>query len=358
MAGKKPRYAAAIAVLATGLLCGCATPNLQPFADQTARLAEAVSGEQRQIALKFEQVIELYDEACKKAKRNKQDTLPCKQKQEREVQAGDYAESRRIVDGLLEKAVLYAATLAELAKAGETGGQAAQTLVGTVKQFGSLVGVGGTAVTTSVAATLEKIATAVTRVQAQRSLVEATEAAQPAIAAVADGIRELHAPSDKIAGVLHADEKDVLLTLTGEDVVGLFHDAAAGREALSQRLRGLEVATSGRCADPGADKAKCTQLQAALRSADDLGRLLEQLRPEYQAYEARRTAALRWRADRKENLAAIARATGAWKAEHARAADALKRCGGLNAYRCAEVDAASLKTLVDQINEIRSERGR
>jgi hypothetical protein len=347
--------------LACACLVGCATPNLQPFAEQTTRLAEAVSGEQRQIVLKFEQVIELYDEACKKAnraspKRDAQPPLACRQKQQREADAASYAESRRIIDGLLEKAVQYSASVAELANAGETGGQAAQSLLGSVKQFGSLVGVGGTAITGTVAATLEKVATAVTRVQAQGSLADATAAAQEAIATVADGVRDLHAPSDRIAGVLYADEKDVLLTLAGEDVVGLFHDAAAGREAVSQRLRGAELASLGRCGETGAERAKCAELQAAFRNAEDLGKLLDHLRPEYQSYETRRAAALRWRADRKENLAAIAKATGAWKAEHARVAEALKRCGGLGAYRCATIDAASLKMVVDQINEIRSKR--
>jgi hypothetical protein len=67
---------------------------------------------------------------------------------------------------------------------------------------------------------------------------------------------------------------------------------------------------------------------------------------------------MRWRVERKENLAAIARATSAWKAEHARVAEALKRCGGLAAYRCATIDAGSLRMVVDQINEIRSQKER
>ncbi len=345
--------------LALALVCaclaGCATPNLQPFAEQTSRLAQAVAGEQRQIALKYEQVIELYDEACKQAGRGPkppaESPRSCQQKQLREGEAKNYAESRRIVDGLMEKSVLYAASLAALAQAGETGAEAAQSLLGTVKQLGTLVGVGGTAVTGSVAVTLEKIAEAVTRIQAQRSLAEATAAAQEAIATVADGVRDLHAPSDAIAGVLSRDERDALLAITGEGVVALFREAAAGRQAVSEQLSG-ELESVGRCSEPGADRAKC----AAFRSAEGFGKLLDQLRPDYQSYEARRVASVRWRAHRKENLAAIAKATAAWKAEHARVADALKRCGGLNAWRCATVDAASLKMIVDQINEIRSEK--
>ena len=353
--------------IAIALLAGCATPDLRPFAGQTARLAEAVAGEQREITLKFERVIDLNDEACKKEKRAaagpdapKPPPTPisCSQKDQREKDAASYAESRRIIDGLLEKSVDYATTLAQLAQAGETGGEAAQSLLASVKQFGNLVGVGGTAVTSTVATALEKISTAVTRVQAQRSLAEATAAAQGAIDAVADGIRDLHAPTDRIAGVLQRDELSALLTLAGADLVGLFQDASLGREAVSRRLNGPEMAELLKCGATGSDKAKCTQLQNSLRSAEELGRLLDQLRPEYQAYEAGRVAVIRWRADRKESLAAISKAMEAWKAEHGRVAEVLRRCGGLRAANCVQLDAASLSKAINQINEIRSQKDR
>lgn len=350
---------AVLPALTFALLAGCATPDLRPFADETARLATAVSGEQRQIALKFDQVVALYDEACTKRSRAApaQPPLSCRLKAERERQAADYAESRRVIDGVLEKSVAYAGALAELAAAGESGGDAAQSLLGSLKQLGGLVGVGGTAVSASVAAALEKIATAVTRVQAQRSLAAAAAAAQPAIVTVAEGIRELHAPSARLAASLHADELDANLTLAGEDLVGLFHDAAAGLDGLGRRLHALQLAAVASCGQDG-DKAKCAQLPEALRNAESLGRVLDHLRPQYEAYQARRAAALRWRADRRDNLAAIARAAGAWQAEHANAAEALARCGGLMALRCMRVDAATLRAAVDQINEIRAERGR
>jgi hypothetical protein len=261
-----------------------------------------------------------------------------------------------VIDGVLEKSVLYSTALAELAAAGETGGEAAQSLLGSLKQFGSLVGVGGTAVSETVANTLGKISTAVTRVQAQKSLADATAAAQPAIVIIADGIRELHAAGDKFAGGLHSDELDALLTIAGEDRVGLFQDAALGINGLGQRLHGLELANFAKCGQ-GADRAKCSELPEVLRNAETLSRVLDQLRPGYEAYQTKRAAALRWRAERSENLTAVARAAVAWQAEHAKAAEVLARCGGLNVYRCARLDAATLKAAVDQINEIRSARG-
>jgi hypothetical protein len=356
---------AALAI-AIALLAGCATPDLRPFAEQTARLAEAVAGEQRQIALKYVRVIDLNDEACAKEKRaaarlaepKPETPISCTQKEKREKNAASYAESRRIIDGLLEKSVDYAATLAQLAQAGETGGEAAQSLLASVRQFGNLVGVGGPVITTTVATALEKISTAVTRVQAQNSLAEATAAAQGAIDAVADGIRDMHAPIGGIADTLQHDEKSLLQTLAGDDLVGLFRDATLGREAVSRRLNGPEMTELLKCGATGSDKGKCAQLQNSLRNAEELGRLLDQLRPEYEAFVTGSAAAKRWRADRDENLAAIAKATQVWKAEHARVAGALKRCGGLNAVRCVQVDAASLKVVVDQINEIRSQKDR
>jgi hypothetical protein len=356
-----PKLAALLA-LATALLAGCATPDLQPFADETARLAGAVAEEQRQIALQFERVIELNEQACGKEKAAARlpdppeppKTSACAVKEQREKDAEGYGESRRIIDGVLDKAVGYASSLAQLAAAGETGGQAAQSLLTSVREFGSLVGVGGAAITPAIADTLGKISTAVTRVQAQRSLAEATKTAQEPINVVADGVREMHAPSDRIAQVLYNDEQVLLLKLAGPDLIGLFQDAALNREAMiARRLRAPVIADLLGCRGE-----RCKDLQGALSNADQLGRLLEQLRPGYEAYETSRAALGRWRADRKANLGAIARAMDAWKAEHARVAQALERCGGLNAVRCARIDAASLRKAVDRINEIRMLRSR
>lgn len=114
---------------------------------------------------------------------------------------------------------------------------------------------------------------------------------------------------------------------------------------------GPETSAQGRKRDAA---SPCDALRADLRGAEELGRLLEQLRPQYEAYTARRAAAARWRAERKENYLMVGRAAQAWKAEHARAAEYLQRCGGLRAVRCATLDASTLRSVIDQIDEIRA----
>ena len=167
----------------------------------------------------------------------------------------------------------------------------------------------------------------------------------------------MHAPSERIAQVLFNDEQVALLRLAGPDVIGLFKDAALNRETMiAQRLKVPVIAELLRCDDR--QSGRCRDLAGAVSRADELGRLIEQLRPGYEAYEAARADLLRWRAERRENMGAIARAMDAWKSEHARVADALRRCGGLSALRCARIDAASLRKAVDEINEIRSLRSR
>jgi hypothetical protein len=86
---KGASFAECGALLAFGLLGGCATPDLQPFAEQTARLATAVSGEQREIALKLEEVIQLYGEACRQRDERK------KQVARLPVRASDARDSER-----------------------------------------------------------------------------------------------------------------------------------------------------------------------------------------------------------------------------------------------------------------------
>ena len=362
---KRVRLLRAALLTVAGLMAGCATPNLQPFAEQTARLAGAVSGEHTQIALRLDHVIELSAEACARSKRAARadgGQVACSQTNQRRSDAKAFAESRRIIDSFFEKAVNYASTLAALAAAGETGGAAAQSLLSTVREFGTVIGVGGMAATAGVATILEKVAVAATRVQAQNSLEEAMAAAQPAVDALADGIRDISSANDRILDALHSDEKDALLTIAGVDVVGLFQDASTSREIVSSRLRERRAALAELrgCGAPQASSAgdPCAPLLAELRNAEELGRLLDHLRPEYDGYTTRRNAALKWRAERRENSAGIVKATAAWKAEHARVVEWLRRCGGTQAHHCVEVNVATLKVVIDTIEDIRSERSR
>ena len=348
------------AAAATGI-AGCATPNLQPFGEQTARLADAISGEQRQITLKFERVIDLYGEACKQALRRFQGAgqpEDCKTRDDRDAKRKMFENSREAIDGLLEKAVGYATTLVDLANAGESGAQAAKSLGDTLGKFSSLAGLGGELVGGALRTVLEDVAKQVTRVQAQNSLSEATAAADPAITSIANGIVQIRVLEETVVRALYQDETAVARTLAGDELIGLFRDALASREKVNQRLR----SDAGRLAElndcgtapPDERKELCNKLQGNLRNVEDLSRLLDLMRPEYEAYNAKHDAAVRWRAERRENLQSIAKAAAAWKSEHARVADQLRRCGGLRAVRCAELDAVSLKVLVNQINEIRS----
>jgi hypothetical protein len=341
--------------LAAACIAGCATPNLKPFAEQTARLAQAVAGEQREVSLKFAQVIDLYKEACAKLSAQGRGKTECAGAATRTSQRAAFDVSRSVVDSLLQRASTYADALAELSKAGETGSDAAQSLLGTVKQFGNVIGIAGT-VTTAAANALQNIAQAVTRLQAQKSLAEAAEKAREAVTALADGVVTIFNDANSLAIPLYTDEYDLLAVVAGEDLVGLLQDAKAGQDAVGQRIRArrAELSQLNQCASASGEKAdNCKALQADRQNAETIGQLLDRLRPEYESVVAKRAEALRWREQRGENAKVIVAAVEAWKEEHARAANALHRCGGLNAYRCAEVNSFTLKALVGRINEIR-----
>jgi hypothetical protein len=343
-----------LAVVLAALVAGCATPNLTPFADQTAALAGAIEGEQREVALKFAQVIQLYEDACRKlgAERGK---TQCEQVGVRRKNLESFDDSRRVIDDLMQRATVYAVTLAELAKAGETGSTAAQSLVTTVKQFGSVLGIGG-AISAGAADTLQMISQAATRLQAQRSLADASEHAHEAVGVLADGVVAIYKETSGLAIGLYSDEYELISLVAGEGLVALFQDASAGRDIVNARIRQQRDTLSrlGGCDTATGDERKgCDALKRDLGNAEDLRRVLDRLRPDYEAVVAKRAAALRWREQRSENAKAIVKAAGAWKEEHARAAQALKRCGGINAYRCVELNAATLKGLIDRVNEIR-----
>lgn len=351
--------------LAAFFVAGCATPNLQPFAEQTSRLAAAVSGEHQQIDTRLHQITELYDVICGLAKSpqsRKDIAASCEQRATLKSSEVSLAESRRVIDQLLEKTVDYANSLVALAAAGETGKEAADSLLGTVKQFGTLFGVGGTLVTSTVTSVLQKVSAAVTRIQAQETLADATAAAHGAVVAVADGIVEIqNANKDTLFG-LYGFETGGLLTVTGPNLVGLYQEMALRSEATNQRLRHPDAAlwrVRGCDAKLEAQKAKeCADVAEAWRSSEEMGKLLERLKPEYASYTAKRNDALRWRAERRANSDNIIKAAAAWKAEHMQVADKLKRCGGLRAHQCAELNVSTLKVIVDGVNELRSDRSK
>jgi hypothetical protein len=355
-------------------LAGCATPNVQPFAEQTAALATAVSGEQKRIAVKYEQVVDLYSEACKRAGKRAQpkSNAPakepdCSTRDKLKEDAKTYSVVREALESVFASAVIYATRLAELSSAGETGSAAAQSLLGSLQRLGSIGGFAVAAPIEGLKVALDKIATAVTRVQAQDSLAQATATADAAIQAIADGIAEIRVAEANHVNSLFQGEIAVALTLANEDLVGLFEDATISREALSAnvRMRTAQLAKLNECGpepdtrpQPGkkASTDPCDLLRADLRGAEELGRLLEQLRPQYDEYMARRAAAVRWRAERKENFTMVGKAAQAWKAEHAKVVQYLQRCGGLRAVRCGTLDAGALRSLIDHIKELRSSR--
>lgn len=201
----------ALAAGAAAALTACATPDLKPFSDQTAALATAVAGEQRQIAVKYEQIIELYEQACKRAERQAALQPPgelsdCKQRDERKADAKTFGMVREVIDTILAKAALYATRLAELSSAGESGSAAAQSLLGSLQQLGSIGGFATAIPLEGIKVALDKIATAVTRVQAQESLAEAAARAEGAVQAIADGIVEIRSIEGKLVNSLFQDE--------------------------------------------------------------------------------------------------------------------------------------------------------
>jgi hypothetical protein len=149
-------------------LAGCATPDLRPYSEQTANLVSAISAEQRSVSTKMAELAELSEPA---------------QKKKYEAKKKKFDEYATAMSALLDQAMTYSDSLVELAKAGETGGEAAKKLVKTVNDFGSLAGLG--AVSGPITTVFNELAKAATIAQAQESLIDATRAAQPGVDALA-----------------------------------------------------------------------------------------------------------------------------------------------------------------------------
>ena len=342
------------------LLAACATPDLKPFADQTASLAAAVNAERAAVLERFEQVIDL---SAQYREHDKAEWQGAKRQ---------YDASSKVVSDLVGEAVQYSAALADLAEASETGGEAVSLLLGTINGFasvGSITDVSDNLVATPAEAVLVRVGKAWTRIQGQRSLRDAvTVVSGPngAVRVLAQGIAEIYGCNE--FGPCEGSQSNLLVALNeqerlmrrreaGRQRLGFF-DEIGGPERLENYYAALrqklpkDTAQRGFCVSPdgGIDDPHCVPGEN-LQSMAALHTILAVLEPNYLLWQEKVREAASWKRTRQAKARAIVSAVEAWAAEHDKLADVLQRCAGFRAMRsnCGGLNAVNLKAAVEQI---------
>lgn len=347
------------------LLTGCATPDLKPFAEETAALGSALSAEHVEVAGKFDQIVD------KARSRDPRDSRLTRLAEQQEI----YVKNASAIDLVMDTVVNYANTLVELAESGETGPQAVDSLSKTLKGFESTLGATIPLLPPWVGALVKEIAQGVTRIQAQKSLADATKAADPTIKHMAAVLSDLYAwPNGAQAQVvtgIHIVEQGVLEDVAGPQRLVFYRGlnvklipAEAGRPSqtrlewffrdLNDRI-GKQRPAAGICGLAGlrGDDPNCLTGETA-QSLEAIVSLLSGLEPQYLVYTRDVAASKKWLEHRKAASKPIVESLAAWAADHAKLAKKLEECGGLRAVRksCGNLTFANLKQSVARLKSI------
>ena len=357
--------------LSLSLLAGCATPDLRPFATETARLGAAISAEQAEVGLHLARV------SARAEARNPQDdrvgTLTRFQ--------SEYSAKAAAVDAVMSVAVDYSTSLVELAAQGETGAESVQSLA---KSLEGLSGALGMAVPAAnipawAARLVQEIAAYITRIQAQNNLAAAMQQADPAVGKMASAIASIYSPNGpqlKIATALEALEEGILRDEVGANRLAFYRSlnvvkvkqagAAQTRiehffgevaDRVGQRNQGVNLCGMTRTAAPlGAaarDEPPCLS-GTMVQELASMSTLLAGIEPQFRGYNKELAASRMWLQQRNAVVPPIAAAARAWAAEHRQLARTLDACGGMRALRrdCGNLTFANLKLFVGRVKAI------
>ncbi|MDD5248380.1 MAG: hypothetical protein PHY45_05320 [Rhodocyclaceae bacterium] len=372
-------------------LSGCATPDLRPFAAETAALAGSITAEQAEAAARFAQV---------KARVQARDAADTRVKQLSNEQASA-ADNAKAIEAVMTTAATYSDALADLAAQGETGAAAADTLAKALQGFSTALGIAfplAGEIPAWAGKLTAELAQDVTRIQAQESLAAATKAADAAVAKIAKAVADIYRWPDgaqaMILDGLQKTEEGVLRDEVGKNRLAFYQAIAVARIQLPERTPqtrleyffgaiddrlGQQDPAAGICGvtaapAPGADGKPVNvgiggsherRAQASGGDPHCLGAqtvqglqavvaLLAGIEPQYQAYTRDLAASRAWLQRRGSVGEPIAKAASAWAAAHHEIAVSLEQCGGMHALRrnCGNLNFGHLKLAVGRLRAI------
>ncbi len=348
------RYIALVCLIA---VTGCATPNIQPMAEQSAALAASVKQQNAAVGSRFAKVTDLVSASP---------FADLKMKSQLDKSKTNYTKTVQIVDSLVDLAAAYTAEIAVLGAAGEKGGEAADQLVDTLQKFPGVLGYANplaelpAGLAGSVAGrVIREAASAFTRVQAQDSLLKTMEGADNAIQKLADGLIEIYGrpqrngsrrPMHEIVTELAVLQINSQRDAFGRTRIKFYEDG----------LKELEVlygSTGENLYNDQSEPEFSKRLTNAKGELEVIGKLraqLANLRKDYEQLQENIAAIGDWRDRRIEVGFAIADAAAAWGLENQHLLSWFRKCAGTRIFRgrCNDFSVQNLQAQLKRIQII------
>ncbi|MFC3226543.1 hypothetical protein ACFOGJ_04835 [Marinibaculum pumilum] len=371
------------------LLSACTTPDLTPFSEQTAALSTSVQAEHDATLAQLKQNADWWTERSGTVSQHVRDkaranprvaqalTELSRTAERAQGFATRYDESARRIDQVLKVAVAYADALVALAAAGETGGEAWDSLSRSVSEAGKVFGVAmpgaGTAMET-INQIGRQLAQWHTRIEAQEDIRSIMADTQPLLDELAVAMAELYAvagpgPDATPAGPQHLlltgayqSRKAALLEAHGRNRIALYEGLAvdqvlvnegqAEREAFATRFELFAGALGTEIGRLPAERGIRTGTKGAEFVA--YRDIIAAEEPNYRLFKQAQGEADRWYASRVKALGAISAAIASWSSTHRKVLEELQRCGGYSAFQqdCIRISMGTLEEALDTLERL------
>ena len=295
------------------MLAGCArTPDLGPWAEQTAEIQSSVAEEHAAIISKFIDISNLSAAWNNKSNKKSVDSLK-----------KNFSTAANKINGTLIVMVIYSNSIAHLAMAGQAGAKAIDDIADSINRAANTVDESLSPVDPSntVFRTVKVLADAFTTARSQESLAKAMTHAQPAIESIGNELKRAYRQGGAIYAVnsgLSGVEDSILVSNALLNSSDMYQSAIEDCSNVNKTA--------------ACDIDKVTKLKAILDS-----------------YVSSLNEIESWKLARSTRARAIVNALDAWTNEHKRVANYLERCGGLKlvAFECEGLNVSHLAALIN-----------
>lgn len=362
-------------ILAALIISSCATPDIKPWAENTAKLSVAVSTEHSAVLTRMvgaKASIEAWNASDRRV-----------------TEVGEvieiYQTNASKIEAILDLAVDYSNALTELAAAGESGEAAAEQIIGSFQRFKDAANVtfpGAGAATDIIGKVFGSVSDAITRIQSQKSLEAAMQIAEVGpVPVIAEQITEMFRKANPEKSVRAGAQRQIIVGFQGvEDGIALdiagFNRTAfyKGVNVTKIELNGIPAtrldhyfaelgnqirqqnALKGICSpnpEPNNGAVGCLTGETAEGLAAIVN-LVIATEANYQQFANARSENAAFARQRTTAADKIAGAVKAWRNEHTRIYEMLKQCGGWKALRgsCGNLTFANFEAAVEKLKDI------